>query len=298
MKKNIIAVILFCLTTFQLLAQKSVSTKGSSQVRMESNMTKEQVRDKAEDLAMINAVENAFGTFIEQDADIKVENGTVSYNIIGTTKVKGEWLRTIRKAFKEDIQDQLDNDQHKEKVIWVTCNIEGEVRETHLKANLDIKILRCPLVECETTSFHDAQSFFLYFKAPVDGYLSVFMDENDEASRRLFPYLNQGNASAVKVEGDKPYFLFTNSNELNKFTAKADEIELYTYNSVEYNYVYVIFSPIPYCKPILSDASLIADGYVLPKAISTRKFQEWLTDCRVAMPDFQAKRIKISISKN
>ena len=44
-------------------AQKSVSTKGTSQVRMESNMTKEQARDKAEDLAMINAVENAFGTY-------------------------------------------------------------------------------------------------------------------------------------------------------------------------------------------------------------------------------------------
>jgi hypothetical protein len=280
------------------MAQKSVATKGSSQVRMESNMTKEQARDKAEDLAMINAIENAFGTFVEQNADITVENGTVSYNIIGSTKVKGEWLRTDKKSFKEDIQDQLDNDQQKEKIIWISCHIEGEVRETRSRANLDIKLLRCPMVECETTSFLDTQSFYLYFKSPVDGYLSIFMDENNEATRRLFPYLNQGNASAVKIDGDRTYFLFTNSSDLNKYTTRADEIELYAYNSVEYNFVYVIFSPIPYCKPILSDASLIANGYVLPKAISTQKFQEWLADCRVAMPDFQAKRIKISISKN
>ena len=107
-------------TPVYLRAQKSASTKGTSQVRMESNMTKEQARDKAEDLAMINAVENAFGTYVEQDADIKVDNGIVSYNIIGTTRVKGEWLRTTKKVFSEDIQDQLDNDKNKEKVIWIT----------------------------------------------------------------------------------------------------------------------------------------------------------------------------------
>ena len=261
-------------------------------------MTKEQARDKAEDLAMINAVENAFGTYVEQDADIRVSNGAVSYNIIGTTKVKGEWLRTDKKEFKEDIQDQLDDNQHKEKVIWIRCIIEGEVRKIRSKANLEIKSLRCPMPECETTAFLDAQCFQLYFKSPVDGYLSVFIEENSEATRRIFPYLNQGNESAVKIEGDKPYILFTNFRDLNKFASKADEIELYTYSNLEYNNVFVLFSPIPYCKPILNNATLLPDGYVLPKAISTTKFQEWLADCRLEMPDFQSKRIKISISKN
>jgi len=299
MKTIFIAISVVLLSIIPLLsgAQKTTSTKGTSQVRMESNMTKEQAREKAEDLAMINAVENAFGIYVEQNADIKVDNGAVSYNIIGTTKVKGEWLRTHKKEFKEDIQDQLDNDQHKEKVIWISCNIEGEVREIRSKASLDIKSLRCPMPECETTIFFDTQSFLLYFKSPVDGYLSVFIDENSETTRRLFPYLNQGNESAVKVEGDKPYWLFTNSNDLNRFASKADEIELYTYSTIEYNDVYVLFSPSTYYKPILTDATLLPDGYVLPKAISTSKFQEWLSDCRVAMPDFQAKRIKISISK-
>lgn len=300
MKPILFAVSIAWLSTmpFHALAQRSVTTKGTSQVRMESNMTKEQARDKAEDLAMINAVENAFGTYIEQDADIKVDNGSVSYNIIGTTKVKGEWLRTRKKEFKEDIQEQLDNDQRKEKIIWVRCNIEGEVRKIRSKANLEIFSLSCPMLNCATTTFFDKQNFLLYFKSPVDGYLSVFMDENSETTRRLFPYLNQGNESAVKIEGDKPYWLFTNSNNLNRFASKADEIELYTYSTIEYNNVYVLFSPTTYYKPILTDAVLLPDGYVLPKAISTFKFQEWLFECRGAMPDFQTKRIKISISKN
>jgi len=294
----VISIIWLSLSPLLIRAQRPVSAKGTSQLRIESNMTKEQAREKAEDLAMINAVENEFGTYVEQDADIKVDNGAVSYNIIGTTKVKGEWLRTHKKEFKEDIQDQLDNDQRKEKVIWISCTIEGEVRKIRSKANLDIKFLRCPSLECETTAFFDAQSFHLYFKSPVDGYLSVFVDENSETTRRLFPYLNQGNESAVKIEGDKPYFLFTNSDNLNSFGSKADEIELYTYSTIEYDNVYVLFSPLPYFKPILTNATLLPDGFVLPKAISTAKFQDWLADCRVAMPDFQAKRIKISIAKN
>jgi len=276
-----------------------IHVKGSSQVRVENNMTQDQAKEKAEELAMINAIQEAFGTYVEQEADITLENGTVSYNIIGGTKVKGEWLRTDKKPeFKYEIQDQQNGKRDKEKITWISCDIEGQARRITPKAKLNASTLRCTMLDCETTSFMDGQSFYLYFKSPVDGYLSVFIDEDGETARRLFPYLNQGNESAVKITGDKPYFLFTNTNKLNQFDSRADEIELFTYKALEYNSIYVVFSPIPYCKPILSDAALLPSGYTLPKAISTNKFQEWLGDCRVAMPDFQSQRIKISIAKN
>ena len=290
---------IFILSSFLLKAQKVIHTKGTSQVRVENNMTPDQAREKAEDLAIINAIQEAFGTYVEQDADITVENGTVSYNIIGTTKVKGEWLKTYKTPeFKYEIQEQQSSGKIKEKITWITCNIEGEARELRPKAKLMASTLRCPLLDCETLAFKDAQSLFIYFKSPVDGYLSVFIDEDGETTRRLFPYLNQGNESAVKITGDKPYILFTNANNLNNFDARADEIELFTYKSIEYNSIYIVFSPIPYCKPILSDATLLPGGYTLPKAISTKKFQDWLSDCRVSMPDFQVERKKISISQS
>jgi hypothetical protein len=276
-----------------------IHVKGKSQVRVENNMTPDQAREKAEELAIINAIQEAFGTYVEQEADITLQNGTISYNIIGGTKVKGEWLKTDNEpVFKDEIEEQQNGKKDKEKITWKTCNIEGLARRITPKAKLNASTLRCTMLDCETTSFMDGQNFYLYFKSPVDGYLSVFIDEDGETARRLFPYLNQGNESAVKITGDKPYFLFANTNKLNQFDVRADEIELFTYKALEYNSIYVIFSPIPYCKPILSDASLLPSGYTLPKAISTKKFQEWLGDCRVAMPDFQSQRIKISIAKN
>jgi len=285
---------LFSLT---LSAQKEIKVTGKSQVRIENNMTREQALEKAEDLAIINAIENSFGTYVEQNADITVKEGAVSYNIIGSTKVKGEWLGLKSIEFKDEILEQVTNNKNKEKIPWISCTVEGLAREIRPRAMLQTSALLCPSPDCESVAFSDAQSFYLYFKSPVDGYLSVFIDEDGETTRRLFPYLNQGNESAVKIKGDEPYILFSNINELNKFEGRADEIELFTYRSIEYNSIYVIFSPIPYCKPILSNAVMLSDGYTLPKAISTGKFQEWLTECRVAMPDFQAKRIKISIEK-
>ena len=289
--------ILFILLSLSGYAQKIVHVKGASQVKVENNMTKEQSKEKAEDLAIINAIENSFGTYVEQDADIRVDNGSVSYNIIGSTKVKGEWLKTNKIEFKDEIQEQVTNTKSKEKITWITCTIEGEAREIRQKANITVSTLRCPALECETIDFKDSQNFYLYFKSPVDGFLSVFIDEEGETTRRLFPYLNQDNESAVKIIGDKPYILFTNSNNLNTFNTRADEIEFFTYKNLEYNTIYVVFSPIPYPKPMLDNGTLLTDGYTLPKATSSRKFQEWLGDCRVSTPDFQMKRIKISIAK-
>lgn len=298
MKIILLVITVSFLLSFRGLAQKTIHIKGTSQVRVENNMTKEQAREKAEELAIINAIQESFGTYVEQEADIQVDNGTVSYNIIGSTKVKGEWLKTENIDFKDNTQEQANENKGKEIIIWVSCTIEGKAREIHSKAKLTAVTLRCPMPECETLAFKHSQSFYLNFKSPVDGYLSVFGDEDGETTRRLFPYLNQGNESAVKIDGDKSYILFTNANDLNKFGGRADEIELFTNRSIEYNNIFVVFCPLPYCKPILSDATLLTDGYTLPKAISTVKFQEWLGDCRVAMPDFQSKRIKISITKN
>ena len=301
-KMNIVSRISICIIciilSFSVFAQKAIHVKGSYQLRVENNMTREQALEKAEDLAIVNAIENSFGTYVEQEADINVANGSVAYNIIGSTKVKGEWLKTTRCKFQDDIQEQVDKNKNREKITWITCEIEGEAREIRPKANLVASTLRCPLLECETLAFKDAQDFFLYFKSPVDGYLSVFIDEDGETARRLFPYLNQGNESAVKISGDKPYVLFSNASDMNKFNVRADEIELFTYKSIEYNNIYVVFSPLPYPKPMLDDATLLPDGYTLPKALSSKKFHGWLFECKITTPDFQSKRIKISISKN
>lgn len=277
-------------------AQGNVRAKGNSLVRQERNMTNDQTREKAEELAMIDAIRNKFGTYVQQETEVDIINGTVKYDIIGSTRVKGDWLRTVKKEFTEDVQDQIGNNGRIEKVIWVSCKIVGEIREVVSKAKIEVKLLRCPKIECETTTFHNKQNLYLYFVSPVDGYLSVFVDEERDTTRRVFPYLKNKNESAIKIEGDKPYLLFSHTQTIGNFATEVDEMELLTESAIEYNTVYVIFSQQPYSKLSLTK-DILQDGYILPKSISSSLFQNWLADCRSSMPDFQFKRIKISISK-
>ena len=45
--------------------QKVVSTSGEWTSRMETNITKEQCKEQAHELAIINAIEKAFGTWTD-----------------------------------------------------------------------------------------------------------------------------------------------------------------------------------------------------------------------------------------
>ncbi len=138
---------------------------------------------------------------------------------------------------------------------------------------------------------------FLYFKSPVDGYLSVFLDDGENAFR-LLPYKSMGTLSAVKVDGDKDYIIFS-KNHSYPFDERysIDALELGTTKEIEYNNIYVVFAENEYVKPILNDIQELDGGYYLPRSLSLREFKKWLGDCRADMTDFQAKKIKISIEK-
>ncbi|MHC1777553.1 MAG: hypothetical protein AB9834_19300 [Lentimicrobium sp.] len=292
---NLILVLVFLVLSSISTAQEIISVQGEGQVRMENNQTKEQAYEKAEEQAIINAIDNSFGTYVEQNTDVVVNDGSINYNIIGTTLVKGEWIRTKQKRFSEEIE-QTGSGSARENIIWVKCTIKGEARKIISKAKLESLALKCTDINCASEKFEDGQSLYVYFKSPVNGYLSVFIDEGD-ITRRLFPYISQGNESGVKVEGDKDYILFTNQKRLNAFDAVVDKIELSTVKTIEFNTLYVVFSQEPYIKPILSNPIEDENGYFLPKSLSSAVFQEWMADCRAASDRFQSVKIKISISK-
>ncbi len=273
--------------------EKIVKVEGEVQVRIENNESRDQARERVEELAKLDAIQKAFGTYVEQVTDITVEEGKVNYSILAGTKMKADWIRTtsINFSFPE-----LQSGNAKDRIIWIKCSIEGEARAIGSKANLDILALRCPQKECAATDFKNKQNLYLYFKAPVEGYLSVFIDEGDKV-RRLLPYERAENQSSVRTQGDIPYVFFEKPKGALA-SANTDELELYTNKSLEYNTLYVVFSEELYVKPILEMSQTDIDNYIYPKSLTSASFQEWLGDCRAASPSFQDKKIKIKISKN
>lgn len=259
-------------------------------------MSREAARDQAEELAMINAIENKFDTYIEQFGDTRIADGRVNFDIIGSTQVKGEWVNTLDLKFTEESQS-VHGEYGKELEIWIHCEIVGEIRECVARANLEFFSMNCQEEACRTTSFFNGGNLFLHFTSPVDGYLSVFLADNENAFR-LLPYSGMGATSAVKVSGDVEYILFSKDKQ-NTFDKgfKIDALELTCTEDVEYNNIYVVFSEAPYTKPILETPEQLRDGYYLPRSLPLREFKDWLGNCRSDMPNFQAQRIKISIEK-
>lgn len=273
-------------------SEKIVRVKGEAQVRIENNESFDQAKERVEELAKLDAIQEAFGTYVEQVTDMLVEEGKVNYSILAGTKMKADWIRTTSIKFSE--QEQLSGIS-KEKARWIKCNIEGEARKISSKASLEVLSLRCPQKECAATDFKNRQSLFLYFKSPVDGYLSVYIDEG-EVTRRLYPYDHMGNESSVKVSGDREYLLFAKPPK-SQAPSMVDEIELFTNKTEEFNTLYVVFSEQSYVKPILDKSMVLSDNSIVPKSLPSHVFQDWLADSRAASSSFQEKKIRIRITK-
>ena len=290
----LIIVVLACCTE-SCFAQKIRTETGSAQIKIEKTMSKETALLKVEELAKINAIENAFNTYVEQEANITINSGKSDFRIIGSTKVKGEWIETLDKKLTEDTRDEI-GQFGKEKTIWITCNIKGRIKEATPKANIEFATLSCPRLNCRSTTFTSGEQLYLYFKCPLDGYLSVYLDDGNTVNR-LIPYTNSQNSSSVNVKADKEYFFFVkgeNGFELEK----PDEIELYALKKQEYNTLYIIFSETNYFKPILSQEKVVENGYVIPKSLPKYKFEKWLSENRATLDDFQDRTVDIEIISN
>ncbi|MBL7906169.1 MAG: hypothetical protein JNL22_14185 [Bacteroidales bacterium] len=284
----------FMSASISAIAQKQeiIRVSGEEQVRIENNETLNQAKERAEELAKLNAIQKEFGTYAEMQTDMVVEEGKVNYSIMAGTRMKADWIETTKIEFTYPEQ-KIGNSN--EKFNYVKCRIEGTARKISSKAKVEALSLRCPQKECFTEAFKNNQQLYLYFKSPVDGYLSVFIDDGLTA-QRLLPYEKMKNESFIRITGDKDYVFFENRKGYNS-TEIMDEVILVTGKTEEYNNIYVIFSEEPFRKPILKESSPADDATIFPKSLSSEDFQEWLASNRAASTTFQDKKIRIRISK-
>jgi opacity protein-like surface antigen len=295
LKTGIIFLLIFM--GHRIFAQKNKIEKveGFARVKMEKNMTLQQTREKAKELAKINAIENAFGTYVEQQTDMTINNGETDYNIIGTTRVKGDWIKTTSVKFSDEFRKEK-TDYGYTDIRWVTCKITGKARKASPKPLIRYEILSTPDKSSRTVDFHDGEQLYLWFKSPVNGYLTIFL-EDDEAVYRLLPYSGDDEKykSGYLIKADKDYIFFSRKNASTP--DDVDELILHTSKPLEYNYVYIIFSENKFSKPGLNDKKTIKDR-ILPLSLTKQGFREWLAYNRSLDPKFQSRKIKISISNH
>jgi hypothetical protein len=285
------------------LAQEVIRVKGSAQVLLEDHLSKDEAREEAIQQAKINAIENEFGTYVEQDSDVKIDNGEADFRIIGHTRVKGDWLKTTRKKIKEEkrpVRGVFRNQAE----IWISCDIEGLVREIRYpETTPDIQPLNCREPECRTYDFKDGESMYLSFMSPRDGYLSVYVVQEDQFAYRLLPYqeMPEEYLQSVPVKADREYLFFANDNDFDYFPGFSymmiDELEMATESNSENLDLYVVFSPNHYEKPVLREKTASVSNVILPRSLTREQFEDWLLENRIYDPLFQYKRITLTVIK-
>lgn len=285
------------------LAQDPIRAEGFARILVEDHMSKEEAREKAREQAIINAIESAFGAYVEKDADIDIEDGQARFRIIGHTLVRGDWLKTISEKYEEEkrkIRGRADRGEE----LWISCRIAGKIRQIDRpETALEFTPLNCPDPVCRTYDFIDGEPFFLSFRTPVDGYLSIFMTDESRQVYRLLPYqkMPEKYLNAVPVTADDSYLFFLNKEGYDYFPGfsymMTDEIVMSTREKEESLDLFVIFSTSDFKKPLLNAEEEVERNFVVPKSLGLDKFEEWIADNRINDPAFLYKRVTLTIKK-
>jgi hypothetical protein len=276
----------FKLIGFTFFILISINQKGFTQkvkfesvtesMRLESNISLDACKKKLLESARINAVIQAFGEVVMQGNAMYVRNiqdGTEAksqtvFNQISDTYVNGEWLEDVNEPEYKKIAKNNED--------WLEIKLKCKVRELPKnKIEFEVKTLSCPEIKCKTDVFNDGQDFFVSFKSPVDGYLTVYLEVPEEQmSYRIFPYKSQKAATCVKINGDEDYVLF--SDKVKKFNSNVaiDNLilSLSDGKSAEQNALVVLFSPLEINdKPVLQ-----CESPELPMSVSIKEFESWI----------------------
>lgn len=286
------SLVFFLLCSPFLFSQKTVRTSGTAQVEFPDNITRQDVRNKAKELATIDALEKAFGRVVIQGNTTYLSNVQTGkqvetrsmFNTIANTSVKGEVVREISVEYT-DLTGTRTIEGKKETYVEIRCDIEVEAREvTTPPVNFEAYALNCTNERCRTTEFRLGDLLYMYFSSPSSGYISIFLDE-DGNTQCLYPYntMPPEYEGGVPVEADKKYILFSKDPRFDYFKGKnyiKSEYSLYTENPKSINRIFVIFSNSPLNKPSLSDVRVLEDGSRLPKELKSEDFQRWLNKYR------------------
>lgn len=297
MKIALIILILFF--TKSLFGQSNIKTEtGVFETELSNNESKDAAKKRAKEGAIINALEKAFGTAVFQGNSLFVKNvttgektqTTTGFNTIAETYVKGEVIEELSIEFSEIPFEKIIN-KKKEFGTIIKCELKIKAAEySEPTANFDAFSLNCTdTTNCKTTSFKKNEDFFLYFKSPKNGYLAIFIDDN-ESSSLLFPYVSNREKyyDGYPIIQNKAYFLFSNEKQFNTDKLIVDELTWETRENLEK--LTIIFSPNKFDLPDLKSKK----SYEIPQSLPSVDFNKWLIQLRKKSKEIEIKKIVLN----
>lgn len=286
--KRIALLSLICLILpFCLYAQKVVKGCATFTYYAEGNESPNQAKQKALQGAKLQVIADAFGTVVSQSttSSDRVEDGKEKnyFFQLSDSEVKGEWV--------EDVGEPKYHVEYAQDMLIVTCTVCGRVRElTNSATDFEAIVLKNGTEQrFADTDFHAGDNIYLWFRSPVDGYVAVYLVDEEMTAYCLLPYMNNATGQHP-VKHNEEYVFF--SSEMAKDGASADEYFMLCENDMEQNRIYVIFSPEPFTKALDSQ-----ENERFPRQLTYDEFNKWLGKCRRHDAKMGVKVMHLKIEK-
>lgn len=239
--------------------------------------------------ARIAALAKEFGTMVSQDVYQRdmISGATESnyFTMLNRTEVNGEWLGDEGEP-EYTVSHGADN------CPVVTCKVKGKARRlTNEAPEFMASVLRNGNeLRFADTRFREGDDMKLYFRAPVTGYLAVYLVDDDRKVYSLLPY-SKATDGIVKTLRDRDYVFFDTA-KADKDFGEPDELIITLDGDVERNQLYVLFSPNPFVRALDNSSTS-----KLPRTLSYEAFVKWLSDVRKRDTKMGMKVMHLELSR-
>lgn len=285
-KKIIMTLATVALFLQSAMAADIVSVKGTATYYDDGTHSKVDCMRLALEQAKIDALANKFGTIVSQDIlqqDRIVGNREHNdFLALSSTEVRGEWVA-------DEGEPEYKFERDKEENLIVTCTVKGKAKAIdNESAQFLSQVLRNGTDDVHADiNFKDGDAMFLNFQSNQDGFLAVFLQDEQNNVFQLLPYVGDSR-TRVPVSNGKKYVFFSPANAMKG--EQVDEFILTAPYNTEYNRVFVLFSPEPFSAPVMN-----REPGSIPQMNST-EFSKWLVKTRRNDPKMGVKAMNLLIS--
>lgn len=246
-----------------------------------------QAKDIALERAKIQIIADEFGTTISQTnyTDVKNRNGisSIDFQSVGMSDLRGEWIETIG--------NPIYTISYSDGVQSVNVQVEGRIRSLSKSyADINVKLLRNqPDIRFESNEFHNNDDLFIRFVSPIDGYLTIYLLDEDGNAFCLLPYAKQSNG-IFRVTANKEYMLFSKNNCSAVERNIVDEYIMTCGAIPEYNKIAIVFSDNHFVKSNDSGTTSL-----MPRQLPSKDFHKWVAKSRSSDLNMQYIEIPFKI---
>jgi hypothetical protein len=291
------AMLFMAMTLVSFIMQAQVKkVSGTYTYYGDPNMSVKEVRVAAIENARVQALAKEFGTIITQSTlqqeDLKNGNEHSSFMLLNAAEVKGEWLEDLKKP-------EILREEFVKGMLVVEAQVYGRARAISNDA-IEFKTLTLrngTEKRFADTNFKEGDDMFLYFQAPADGYVAVYLVDELQNVFCLLPY-GGDNDGQQPVEHGKEYVFFSPQHQYDIPKSEIDEVTMTCEDErFEHNQLYVIYSPNTFTKPVDQKGKQINRDLVLPRQLSFKDFSQWMSKCCARDKKMNRKVIHLTVNK-